>query len=212
MDKTGILCDRNSEMLHEYARRCMKQITGHALPSASFVASYLEANIAKEADKDKLIIEHAASAVASGKRMENADIENIFQRTKEVDHEFVKKLLLPSLSINVHYDEIGPVRKERIAFLSRAVEDVLNSWGAAPDFSGAVKKTCDRNRFRYTIATLLHLYNEETRMLSGSIRFLPPFNKAMDLFIETLVETMEDVKEDLADACTISVFGEVRRS
>jgi len=212
MDKIEILRTKDRDLLHDFSRRSIERITGHSLPSLPFVSTYLEANIQKEADKDGLIITHTAAIFAAGKRTSSFDIEEMFAQTKTVDQAFVKKLSLPSIAIHLHYDDIAPIRKERIAFLAKIVEDILEHWGTAQDFSGAVKNAYDGATFRGSIVKLLHLYNEETRMLSSSIKFLHPFNKAMDLFIDTLFETMEEVKETIADSCTHSIFKEVPRT
>jgi len=207
MDKVGLLCKKDDDLLRTFSNRCLERITGRTLPTLPFVSTYLDANVMKEIEKDRLIITRAAAACAVGEKSGSLNIEEIFEETRNVDRAFVKKIALPSLAIQVRYEDIAAVRKERIVFLAGAVEDILIKWGNSPNFDEAVRKTYSATNFRGAIVTLLHLYNEETRMLSNSVRFLPPFNKAMNLFADTLFEAMEEVKEELADACSQSVFG-----
>ena len=114
MDNVGILCDKDNDFLHDYSRRCIERLTGHSLLPVpfSFLSTYLEANIKKETDKDRLIIEHAAEALAAGKEPGDVDIDEIFEKTKTVDKVFVRRLLIPSFSIQVRYEDIADIRKK----------------------------------------------------------------------------------------------------
>jgi len=69
VDNVGMVCAKDNDFLHDYSRRCIERLTGHSLLTATFpfLSAYLEANIKKETDKDRLIIEHAPEALAAGK-------------------------------------------------------------------------------------------------------------------------------------------------
>lgn len=208
MDNVGILCDKDNDFLHDYSRRCIERLTGHSLFSVPlpFLSTYLEANIKKETDKDRLIIEHAAEALASGKEPGDVDIDEIFERTKTVDHAFVRRLLIPSFSIQVRYEDIEDIRKKRIARLSTTAGEVLHAWKGSSSFSEAVRTTYSESQFREIILDILHLYNLETRKLTGSIKFFSPFNRAIGAFAETAFETMESVSVQICDEYTEKLF------
>jgi hypothetical protein len=208
VDNVGILCDKDSDFLHDYSRRCIQGLTGHSLFSVPFpfLSSYLEANIKKETDKDRLIIEHAAEALASGKEPGDVDIEEIFEKTKTVDHAFVRRLLIPSFTIQVRYEDIADIRKKRIARLSTTAGEVLQIWKDPCSFSEAVRTTYSESQFREIILDILHLYNLETRKLTGSIKFFSPFNRAIGAFAENLFETMEKVSVQICDEYTEKLF------
>jgi hypothetical protein len=208
VDNVGILCDKDSDFLHDYSRRCIERLTGHSLLPIPlpFLSAYLEANIKKETDKDRLIIEYAAEALAAGKEPGDVDIEELFDRTKTVDRAFVRRLLIPSFSILVRYEDIADIRKERIARLSTTAGEVLKAWEGCCSFSEVVRKTYPEPQFREIILDILHLYNLETRTLTGSIKFFSPFNRAIGLFAGNLFDTMETVAEAMVDEYAARLF------
>lgn len=208
MDNVGILCEKDNDFLHDYSRRCIERLTGHSLFSVSlpFLSAYLEANIKKESDKDRLIIEHAAEALAAGKEPGDVDIDEIFEKTKIVDKTFVRRLLIPSFSIQVRYEDIADIRKERIARLSTTAGEVLRAWGNARSLSEVVRATYSESQFRCIILDILHLYNLETRKLTGSIKFFSPFNRAIGAFAENVFDTMENVSVRICDEYTEKLF------
>lgn len=203
-----MLCDKDSDFLHDYSRRCIERLTGHSLLSVPFpfLSAYLEANIKKETDKDRLIIEHAAAALAVGREPGDVDIEEIFEKTKAVDRAFVRSLLIPSFSIQVRYEDIADIRKKRIARLSRTAGDVLRAWGDSASFSDVVRTTYSESQFRELLLDILHLYNLETRKLSDSISFFSPFNRAISAFAENVFDTMELVAAAMVDEYSAKLF------
>jgi hypothetical protein len=208
VDNVGILCDKNNDFLHDYSRRCIARLTGHSLFSApfSFLSAYLEANIKKEADKDRLIMEHAAEALAAGKEPGDVNVDDIYEKTKKVDQAFVRRLLIPSFSIQVRYEDIIDIRKHRIARLSTAAGQVLRAWGSAPSFSEAVRAAYSESQFREVLLDILHLYNLETRKLSDSINFFSPLNRAIGIFAENVFGTMENVSVQICDEYAEKLF------
>lgn len=208
MDNVSVLCDMDNDLLHDYSRRCIARITGRSLFSVPFpfLAAYMEANVKKEAAKDRLIIEHAAEAVANGKDPGDIDVDDIFERTKTVDKAFLNRLLIPSFSIHVHYEDIADIRKKRITRLSKAAGEVLRSWGDSRSLSEVVLRTYSEKQFREIILDVLHLYNLETLKISSSIRFFSPFNKAMHHFAETVYDAMEAVSENMVEDYAIKLF------
>ncbi len=210
MDKVALLCEKDSEMMQEFSRRALERLTGHSLFSIHlpFLSDYLEANVMKEVEKDRLIIEHAAGAFAAGVSSSALDVDDIFEKTKTVDRAFVSRLLIPSLAITVKYEDIAGVRKLRIARLTRTVYDLLAGWRDASSIAEAVKLTYCEQEFREVILDVLHLYSLETRLLGRSIRFFPPFNRALNQLAETLFETMEKAAVEMSIAYAKKVYGQ----
>ena len=206
MDNVGILCDKDNAFLHDYSRRCIERLTGRSLFPFPFLSTYMEANIKKEADKDRLIIEHAAKALASGKEPGDVNIDEIFEKTKIVDKAFVRNLLIPSFSIQVRYEDIAHIRKKRIARLSTTAGEVLRAWGNTGSFSEVVRTTYSETQFREIVRDILHLYNLETRKLTDSITFFSPFNRAINAFAENVFETMENITVLISDEYTKKLY------
>jgi hypothetical protein len=209
MDNVGILCDKDNDFLHDYSRRCIERLTGRSLLSVAFpfLSAYLEANIKKETDKDRLIIEHAAEALAAGKEPGDVNVDDIFEKTKIVDKAFVHGLLIPSFSIQVRYEDIADIRKKRIVQIAKSAGEILRAWGAAGSFSAVVRRIYTEQQFRHILQDILHLYNLETKKLNNSIKFFSPFNRAIGMFAENVFETMESVSVQMYDEYTEKLYG-----
>ena len=209
MDKVGELCSRDKDLLYEFSKRTLKRLSSRSpllLPLPIF-QKYMDMNVMKEVEKDRLIVEHAAAVFSGGREIGPEDVDEVFETTKDVDRVYVRRLSIPSLSIKVRYEDIAEIRKQRIDYLSRAVFSLLSAWKDAESFEDAVKKTYSAEGFREAITEILHLYNIETRKLNRSIKLIPPFHMAMEAFAEALFRTMEEVAKDMVDGCAKRIYG-----
>src|SRR5512146_298846 len=100
MDRAGIIAEKNSAMMHEFSCRSMAAAHVGSFLSLTIplFARYLEANVGKEVEKDRLIIEEAARAFAAGRPACDLDLEELFEKTKAVDRKFLDSLAIPSFS------------------------------------------------------------------------------------------------------------------
>jgi hypothetical protein len=208
MDKVGILCEKDSIMMHEFSRLSLDRIKGHSLLSVaiSFISSYMEANVRKEVEKDRLIIEEAAAAFEAGRPACDLDLEDIFEKTKKVDREFLDNLMVPSFSFSVRYSDFADIRIQRIWRISRSVYALLGKWPDGAPFAEAAKNTYAGKAFKDLIAEILHLYNLETRMLGDAIR--SPFRKTINAYVEALFHAMEETTEEMASGYTKKIYGD----
>ncbi len=206
MDRIALLCEKDRIMLTEFSKRSLDRMTGRSLSAARlpFVGAYLDANVKKEVEKDRLIIEHAGESFAAGREL---DVDAVFEETKKVDRLFVKHLAIPSLSITVRYEDIADVRKKRIVRLFGAVHGILAQWKDGLPFGDAVRAAYPEKAFEVVLCEILHLYNQETRLLSRSIRLFPPFNTAVDFVADTLFDIMETVSKDMVAEYSSKIFG-----
>lgn len=208
MDKVGILCEKDSVMMHEFSRLSLDRIKGHSLLSVtiSFFSSYMEANVEKEVEKDRLIIEEAAAAFKAGRPACDLDLEDIFEKTKKIDKKFMDNLMIPSFSFSVRYSDFADIRIQRIWRIARSVYTLLEKWPDGAPFAEAAKKAYAGKTFRGLIVEILHLYNLETRMLGDAIR--SPFHKAISGYVEALFRAMEETTEEMANGYTKKIYGE----
>jgi len=208
MDKVGILCEKDSVMMHEFSRLSLDRIKGHSLLSVtiSFFSSYMETNVKKEVEKDRLIIKEAAAAFAAGRPACDLDLEDIFEKTKKIDKEFLDNLMIPSFSFSVRYSDFADIRIQRIWRIARSVYALLGKWPDGAPFAEAAKKAYAGKAFNELIVEILHLYSLETRMLGDAIR--SPFHKAMSAAVEALFQAMEETMEEMADDYTKKIYGD----
>ena len=125
-----------------------------------------------------------------------------------MDRQFIQSLRVPSFSLSLRYGDIADIRIQRIWRISRSVYDLLKKWPDTGSFADIARQVYTAKEFKDILMDILRLYNQETRMLSRSIRLLPPFNSAMSSVAETLFQAMESVTEGMADTYTTHLFGD----
>jgi len=209
MDKVEELCSRDKDILYKFSRITLKRLSGISLLARplQIFKKRMDMNVMKEVEKDRLIVEHASAAFHRGGEVGPAYVDEVFEKTKDVDREYIKRLSLPLVSIEVRYEDIADIRKQRIGCLSRSVCSLLSAWDDSESFEDAVKTTFTAGRFQETLSDILHLYNLETMKLNRSIKLPPPFNRGMESFAEALFEAMEESTNEVADGCVQKIYG-----
>jgi len=213
MNELDVLDGKNREMVHEFSSRCIGRIEGH-VPLKALLAPFhrfLEANVEKEADKDRLIIECAVAAHYDGTDLKAVSREELFEKTKHVDAAFLKKVSFPLLP-DVRYQDVADIRNKRIDVLFGTVCDLMKNWKAHHSFSETVRKTYSPERFRRIIIDILQLYRLETMMVAASIKLPFPARKVKDRIEPKLYAIMELVAEDIAGEYTEKIFAVVEIS
>jgi hypothetical protein len=213
MNELDVLDGKNREMVHEFSSRCIGRIEGH-VPLKALLApfhGFLEANVEKEADKDRLIIECAVAAYYNGTDLGAVSREELFEETKRIDAAFLKKVSIPLLT-DVRYQGIADIRNKRIDVWLGTVCDLMKNWKEHNSFSETVRKTYSPEQFRKIIIDILQLYRLETMMVAASIK-LPFLAKIAKDRIETrLYAVMELVAEEIAGEYTEKIFADVEIS
>jgi hypothetical protein len=208
VNRVDVLCGNDREMMFEFSRLCVRRLNNH-LPLRIFLSvfqHFLDANVLKEIEKDRLIIEYAAAAFEKGEGREDSDVNEIFEMTKKVDDEFVRKLTPALLSIEIRYKDFEEIRKRRIKALLNMTFDLLKNWQDEIPCAEVVKSTFPEKSFKEVLGQILHLYNLETRMLSNSISFHGPAGRIKDLFAEKLFATMEKTAGEIAVEYTRRIY------
>ncbi len=108
----------------------------------------------------------------------------------------------------VCYSDFADIRIQRIWRIAKTVYALLGNWPDSASFTEAARCAFTGSRFKGIIAEILHLYNQETRILGRSLRLLPPFDKAAQKFTETLFQAMEEVTEDISGHYARKIFGD----
>ena len=153
-------------------------------------------------------MEHAAAGFGRGMDRAAVGVDELFELTKGIDDEFIKKLSTPLFSIEVRYEDFAEIRKKRIVSFIGMVFDVMGKWQDVLSFADNVKNTYAEKNYREVLREVLHLYNIETRMLSHSFTFFGPAGRVKDLFAEKLFVTMEKTAEDIVAEYTRKVYGD----
>lgn len=150
MTRVDILCDTDREMMLEFSSLCVGHLNNH-LPLKMFLSlfqHFLDANVLKEIEKDRLIIEHAAAAFERGEGRTAVSADEVFEMTKKVDRSFIKMLSTPLFSMELRYDDFAEVRKKRIVSFSGMVFNLLENWDDGLSFADVVKRTFGEEDYR----------------------------------------------------------------
>jgi hypothetical protein len=200
VNRVDVLCETHGEMMIEFSRLCLGHLKKH--PAFRLFLGvfrhFLDSNVLKEIDKDRLIIRHAAAEFEKGRHRTSIDINKLFNETKEIDNDFMKELSNPFLTIEIKYEEFGEIRKKRISAIVGLVFDLLHGWRDKKTFQANVKSSFTEKTYRAVLLEILHLYNVETRILSNSTTFHGPARKVKDLVTDKLFDVMEQTALEIA--------------
>lgn len=208
MDRPGALAALNRKILEEYSRRTSDTLR-QALP-LRLVLPHLEPalarNVAKEVRKDALVIHHAGKAVAAGALPDREALHSLLEETKEIDRAFLAQVRRLPIEIVIPYDEIAPVRIERIERLHRAACRILDVWPAQRGVRAAVQAGYPRAELESLLLDLLRLYALETRALSRSVRLPALLTPVRERIAQSLYGVMNDTAQRLAGELTGTVY------
>ena len=196
------------EMMLSFSRQCVARLDA-PLPFKLVLAPFqrfFDANVLKEIEKDRLFIEHAAGEFEKGHDRSEIDLDGLFEMTKKIDSAFLRSLSNPLFPLEVRYDALAEIRKNRMLSFIAMVFDLLGNWHDASPFAAVAQRTYTEGRYRHLLHEILHLYNVETRLLGNTITFPGPSGRMKDLFTEKLFAAMERTAREVSCAYARSVF------
>jgi len=202
----------NRKILEAYSRRTTDTLR-MALPMRMALPSlenFLAMNVAKEVRKDALVIRRVGEHVALGVPPTGDAASQLFAATQQVDREFLARAENFPVGIVIRYDEIAPLRTQRIDKLLTAAYRILDAGrtlrGSRSAIRAAICSTFARDDFERLLQDLLRLYALETRALSRSLslpRLLVPLRERL---VKSLYEIMNDTANRLARELASCVY------
>ena len=214
MDKARVLCAMSGAMMQEFSTRTAAGLADYTLFRLLLPAfrAFLDINVRKEIEKDRLVILHAAAAQRAGSAPQEADIQQLLQQAREIDQQFLQQAAVFPVSIHIEYRDIEEFRRRRIERLLELAGRLLAQWQVTPRFRAVVASLYDPDAFRALLREILELYSAETKMLSHSVHIPQIFNFARDSLSETVHTVMISVANGLADELTHKVYRRVHLS
>ena len=214
MDKVRVLCAMSGAMMQEFSTRTAARLGDYTLFRLLLPAfrAFLDINVRKEIEKDRLVILRAAAARRAGGAPQEADIQRLLQQAREIDRRFLQQAAVFPVSIHIEYRDIEEFRRRRIERLLELSGRVLAQWETTPRFRAAVAGLYAPDEFRAVLHEILELYSAETKMLSRSVHIPQIFNFARDSLSETVHTVMIGVAKGLAGELTRKVYRRVRPS
>lgn len=211
MNHVHAMAALNRKVLEVYSQRTTDKLRTvmplrMALPS---LENFLAMNVAKEVQKDAMVIGRVAENVARGLQPSKDTVGQLFDATKEIDREFLSRTGTFPVGIVIRYDEIAPLRTQRIDRLLTAAYRILDAGRAVHGVRGnrsAIRAVYSRVEFERLLQDLLRLYALETRALSRSLRLPALLVPLRERLAKSLYEVMNDTATRLAQELGACVF------
>jgi len=213
MNPAHALAAWNRQILEVYSRRTTATLRNNlplrvVLPR---LEPFLALNVAKEVQKDNLVIRRVDEACEAGAPPGAETREELLKASKEIDRAFLARVVDFPIGIVIPYDEIEPVRLRRIERLLVATYRILDVWHEhkackAHSARAALQASYPRADFERLVFDLLRLYAEETRALSRALRLPALLVPLHDGFAQSLYGVMNEVAMRLAIDLTRTVY------
>ncbi len=200
MERARALIALNRRVLHEYSRRTSQALSA-ALPfrvALPHLEQVLASNVGKEVEKDALVIRRAGAAVVVGAFPSHENLRELLDETKAIDSAFLTRVGRLPIGIVISYDEIAPLRLQRIERLCRAAFRILDSWQPEDGVRTAIRTSYDRAELERLLLDLLRLYALETQILSRAVRLPALLAPLRDRIGQGLARVMNETARRLA--------------
>jgi len=172
MDRARLLAVVDRRILEAFSRRTVDALRA-ALPvrlALPHVERVLALNVAKEAQKDALVIRCSAQALAAGSPPGRETVARLLDETKKIDRTFLDRIGTFPVGIMIRYEEVAPVRAQRIERLLSTAYRVLDAWQTVRGIRTALRESYPQPELERDLHEMLKLYALETNALSRSVR------------------------------------------
>ncbi len=172
MDRAHILAVLDRRILEAFSRRTVDALRA-TLPvrlALPHVERILALNVAKEAQKDALVIRCGAEALAAGSPPGREMVGRLLDATKKIDRTFLDRIGTFPIGVMIRYEDVAPVRTQRIERLLSTAYRILEAWKTASGIRTALRAAYPQPELERDLHEMLKLYASETLALSRSVR------------------------------------------
>ncbi len=200
MNPAQALAAWNRKILEAYSRRTVEALRAIlplrlALPR---IESFLAENVAKEAEKDAMVIARVGAALAAGKTPGEELSQQLLIASREIDRAFLARVTDFPIGIVIRYEETEPVRIRRIKCLQDAACRILEDWSRSGGGRATMRSSYPRVELERLIHDLMRLYALETQTLSRSLRLPALLVPLRERLAQSLYGVMNEVAQSLA--------------
>lgn len=200
MNSAQALAAWNRKILEAYSRRTVDALRSIlplrlALPR---IESFLAENVAKEVEKDALVIRRVGAALAVGMTPGEEMSQELLVASREIDRLFLSRVTDFPIGIVIRYEETEPVRMRRIKCLQGAACRILEAGRPQGRGRAAIRSAYPRAEFEQLIHELMRLYALEAQTLSRSLRLPALLVPLRERLAKALYGVMNDVAQTLA--------------
>lgn len=207
MDRVEALVALNRALLRAYSRHTARQVRS-ALPiraALPWLEKFLALNIAKEVQKDARVIRHAGRLHAAAGEWGDP-MRDLLHAGREIDRGFLRNVTGMPVEIVIRYEEIEPIRRQRIDRLLASTRRILDHWPPAGGGRAALQRAYARTELEQTVHELMHLYALETRSLARSLRLPILLAPIRNRFGQALFDVMNAAAGSVARDASAAVY------
>lgn len=200
MDRARVLASLNGRIPAAYSSRTIESLRA-ALPlriALRHLEPVLARNVDKEVRKDALVVGCAAESLACGAPPGRKAVQRLLVATRMIDQAFLDDLGALPVRIVIRYDEIAPLRAQRMEHLLDAGYRILSAWRTEGGLRSALHAAYPRPDLEQLLRDLLRLYALETRVLGRSVRLPALLMPVGESAAEYLFSAMNEVGARLA--------------
>ncbi len=158
--------ERFLQALTEY---CLKECGGKLSPLEFPVfKKFLNYRIRREIEFNRLCLIHAAVLNETGTEITGGDLEELYEESRLLDGRLMRDIRFLPFRITMNYDEIRPLRMERIRKLVSLFQRLL-SVDSPSDYPDMVRKAMSREEYLNINDEIVELYAEEAYIINSSI-------------------------------------------
>jgi len=208
VNRVNVLCTMNRVMMETFSQHTVEGLKAYTLFRLALPAfqSFLNINVGKEVEKDRMVITRAARVHQSGLKPDPTHVAALLQEARKIDQAFLRKASVFPIDIRIQYQDIERYRQQRIKLLLETSYRILTQWQNVSSFRVAVNALYNEAQFRGLLHDILRLYAMETRMLSRSIRIPHLLTLARDSITQTIGNIMEQEAEILSKSLAHTVY------
>jgi len=198
----------NRRLLGAFSRRTVDALRS-ALPLRAGLPpleQFLAHNVAKEVRKDTLVIRRAAEAPAGQRRPAREALLELLQSAKQIDREFLRRVVRFPIGIDIPYAEIDPLRLRRMERLFAGAQSVFAAWPQGQGPRQALRAAFAREELERLLVEILGLYAQETLALSRGVRLPALLRPVRELAMRRLVGVMDSIARRLAMEAARAVY------
>lgn len=200
MDRAAALANLNGKVLAAFSARTVNALRAAvalrvALP---YIEPLLALNVTKEVRKDALVIHTGVRSAATGERPGPEAVRNLFAATRQIDEDFLARTDGLPVRVVIRYDEIEPVRTQRIRYMLNAAHRIALGWSAPTPLREALRSAYSQADFEMLMTLILDLYARETRVLSRSVQLPSVLAPIRERAAKHLATVMSDAAVRLA--------------
>jgi len=195
-------------MMESFSQRTVEGLKGYTLFRLALppFQTFLDINVSKEVDKDRMVIVQAANLLQSGTRPDSEHVAALLQGAREIDQAFMREAAMFPIDIQIQYQDLEHYRQQRIELLLQTSYRILSQWQGVCSFRAAVNEIYNAAQFRDLLHNVLRLYAMETHMLSRSVHIPHLLSMARNAVTQTITNVMEQEAEVLAKSLAHTVY------